>query len=164
MPTTWILLASSLLGQVNPYYPAGYTLGSGNNYGYGYGYFGGTPLPLYDPLRYNRFYSGQGVYGFEPPTIANPHVISVRRPDTSTATTASTATASSSSGTLTGQVLALDEPKKQIIVQLPAGKVIVPYGPETHFLAVDGDLPVIKPGNLISVRLNTITILRRSPQ
>jgi hypothetical protein len=159
MTAAWLLLASSVLGQVNPYYPAGYTLGYGNTYGYGY--FARTPLPAFDPMRYNRFYSGEGFYNFAPPVVANPEVINLRRPDTSTSTST---LASSSSATLTGQVLAVDEPKKQITVQLPAGKVIVPYGPTTHFVAADGNLPVIKPGNLINVSQNTITILRRSPQ
>jgi hypothetical protein len=63
---------------------------------------------------------------------------------------------------MTGVVLALNEPKKQITLQLPAGTAVVPYGPTTHFLASDGDFPVIKPGNLINVNQNTITILRRS--
>jgi hypothetical protein len=157
MTAAWLLLASSVLGQVNPYYPAGYTLGYGNTYGYGY--FARTPLPAFDPMRYNRFYSGEGFYNYAPPVVANPEVINLRRPDSSTSTSAL-----SSSATLTGQVLAVDEPKKQITVQLPASKVIVPYGPTTHFVAADGNLPVIKPGNLISVSQNTITILRRSPQ
>jgi hypothetical protein len=158
MTAAWLLLASSVLGQVNPYYPAGYTLGYGNTYG-GYGYFARTPLPAFDPMRYNRFYSGEGFYNFAPPVIANPEVINLRQPNSSISSSTS-----SLSGTLTGQVLAVDEPKKQITVQLPAGKVIVPFGPTTHFVAADGNLPVIKPGNLISVSQNTITILRRSPQ
>jgi hypothetical protein len=143
-------MVSSVLGQMNPYYPGGFSPGYGNSYGY----FARTPLPAFDPMRYNRFYSGEGFYNFTPPAIANPEVINLRRSDTSTSTSAG----------LTGQVLAVDEPKKQITVQLPASKVIVPYGPTTHFVAADGNLPVIKPGNLISVNQNTITILRRSPQ
>jgi hypothetical protein len=149
MTAALIVLVSSALGQTNPYYPAGFSLGYGNTYGYGY--FGRTPLPALDPMRYNRFYSGEGFYNFAPPVIANSEVINFRRSDTTT-----------SSSALTGRVLAVDESKKQITVQLPASKVIVPYGPTTHFVAADGNLPVIKPGNLISVDQNTITILRRS--
>jgi hypothetical protein len=148
MTAAWILLVSSAFGQINPYYPGGYSVGYGNTYGY----FARTPLPAFDPMRYNRFYSGEGYYTSSPPVIANPEVINFRRSDSAT------------SAGLTGQVLAVDEPRKQIIVQFPASKVIVPYGPTTHFVAADGNLPVIKPGNLISVSQNTITILRRSPQ
>jgi hypothetical protein len=152
MTAAWILLVSSVLGQVNPYYPSGFTVGYGNTYGPGYGYYARTPLPAFDPMRYNRFYSGEGFYNFQPPVIANPEVINLRRSDTAT---------SASPAALTGRVVAVDEAKKQITVQLPAGQVIVPYGPTTHFVAADGNLPVIKPGNLISVNQNTITILRR---
>ena len=59
-------------------------------------------------------------------------------------------------------MLALNEQKKQITLQIPAGTAVVSYGPTTHFVAADGNLPVIKPGNLINVNQSTITILRRS--
>jgi hypothetical protein len=151
MTGAYLLLISSTLGQY-PYYPPGAYAP-----GYGYGYYARTPLPALDPMRYNRFYSGEGFYTFAPPVIVNPEVINLRPPGTPTSTSISTSPAN-----LTGLVLAVDEPKKQITVQLPASKVIVPYGPATHFVAADGNLPVIKPGNLISVNQNTITILRRS--
>jgi hypothetical protein len=63
---------------------------------------------------------------------------------------------------MTGLVVAVNEPQKSITLQLPTGTVAVPYGPDTHFLASDGHFPVIKPGNLINVNQNTITILKRT--
>jgi hypothetical protein len=145
MTAAYLLLMSSVLGQY-PYYPAG---GYAPGYGNGYGYYARTPLQTMDPMRYNRFYSGEGYYTYTPPVIANPEVINLKRPDAPTTGT-------------TGLVLALNEQKKQITLQLPAGTTVVPYGPSTHFLAADGDFPVIKLGNLINVNQNTITILRRS--
>jgi hypothetical protein len=143
MTAAYILLISSTLGQT-VYYPAGAYAP-----GYGYGYFGRTPLPAYDPMRYNRFYSGEGFYGFAPPPVANPEVVNLRRTDQSVPGK-------------TGVVLAVDEQQKKITLQLPTSKETVAYGPTTHFLAADGNFPVIKPGNLVNVNQNTITILRRS--
>jgi hypothetical protein len=145
MTAAYFLVIASALGQY-PYYPPG-----GYAPGYGYGYYGRTPLPAYDPMRYSRFYSGEGYYRVAPPVIANPEVLTPRRTDESLPGT-------------TGLVLAVDEQKKQITLQLPASKLTVAYGPATHFLATDGNFPVIKPGNLINVNQNTITILRRSQQ
>ena len=126
-----------------------------------YGYYGRTPLQYYDPMRYNRFYSGEGYYTFVPPAIENPEVINLRRTATPTSGVTPTSSAAATAGT-TGLVLALNEQKKQITLQIPAGTAVVSYGPTTHFVAADGDLPVIKPGNLINVNQSTITILRRS--
>jgi hypothetical protein len=146
MTAAYFLLWSSVVGQYPYYPPAGAVPGYGYTYPYAYGR---TPLPAYDPMRYNRFYSGEGYYRVAPPVIANPEVITPARSDTPV------------SGT-TGVVLAVNEEKKQITLQLPASKTVVAYGPTTHFLAADGNFPVIKPGNLINVNQNTITILRRS--
>jgi len=141
MSAACFLLLSSVVGQY-PYYPQG-------GYGPGYGYYTRTPLQYYDPTRYARYYSGSGYYSYAPPAIANPEVLVPKQP------------AASMPGT-TGLVIAVDEQKKLISLQLPASTVSVPYGPNTHFLASDGNFPVIKPGNLINVNQNTITILRRS--
>jgi hypothetical protein len=152
MTAAYLILIASVVGQ----YPLpGYAGPYNSGYGYGYGYYPRTPLPSLDPVRYNRFYSGEGYYTYAPPPIENPEVMNLRH--TVTPTTGTIAT----TGT-TGRVLALNEAKKQITMQVPAGTLIVPYGPTTHFLAADGDLPTIKPGNLINVNQNTITILRRS--
>jgi len=154
MTAACLILMSSVVGQ---YYssPLGGSVPVYNNNGYGYYGYPRTPLPYVDPMRYNRFYSGEGYYTYAPPVIANPEVINLNRPVTpAPATTPTTGT--------TGTVIGLNEPKKQITLQIPAGTLIVAYGPSTHFLAADGDLPVIKPGNLVNVNQNTITILRRS--
>jgi hypothetical protein len=170
MTSAWVVLIASVVGQYPVYAPGGYYPSAG--YGYGYGYYGRTPLPAFDPMRYSRFYSGEGYYNYAPPVIANPEVINFPRSATSTATatspgmttTTTTAATPSTAAGITGRVLAVNEPQKQITLQLPASTVIVPYGPATHFLATDGNFPVVKPGNLISVNQNTITILRRSVQ
>jgi hypothetical protein len=140
MTAACLILVSSVVGQY-PYYPGGG--------GYGYGY-GRTPLSTYDPVRYNRFYEGSGSYSYAPPVIANSEIINFKQPVPTTLPG------------VTGLVVALNQQQKQITVQLAASTVSVPYGPSTHFLASDGDFPVIKPGNLINVNQNTITILRRS--
>jgi hypothetical protein len=140
-----LLLMSSITGQY-AYYPVNsYAPG----YQYGYRYYARTPLPMFDPMRYNRFYSGEGYYRYSPPVIANPQVINFTKPVTTLPGTA-------------GLVVAVNEQTRQITLQLPASTATVSYGPTTHFLANDGDFPVIKPGNLINVNQNTITILRRS--
>ncbi len=154
MTAACLLLMSSVVGQ---YYAPQYGNGYGN--GYGYPYYGRTPLQTMDPMRYNRYYNGEGYYNYTPPVIANPEVINFNRPVTTQSATSGQV--HSVSGT-TGQVLSVDEPKKQIKLQLPAGVITVAYGPTTHFLATDGNFPVIKPGNLINVNQDTITILRRS--
>jgi hypothetical protein len=162
MTAAYLLVMSSVLGQY-PYSPAAGSFapayGIGPGYGYGNGYYGRTPLQNYDPMRYQRFYNGEGYYTFVPPAIENPEVINLRRTPTSGVTPTSSVAATS--GT-TGVVLALNEPKKEITLKIPAGTSVVSYGPTTHFVAADGDLPVIKTGNLINVNQSTITILRRS--
>ena len=165
MTAAYLLVMSSMLGQY-PYYPAAGSfapaLGIGPGYGYGYGNYGRTPLQYYDPMRYNRFYSGEGYYTFVPPAIENPEVINFRRtPTPTTSGVTPTASTAATAGT-TGLVVALNEQKKEITLKIPAGTAVVSYGPTTHFVASDGDLPVIKPGNLINVNQSTITILRRS--
>jgi hypothetical protein len=147
--TATLLLLSSVLGQYPYYPPAGYAPG------YGYPYYGRTPLQTYDPMRYNRYYSGEGFYTYNPPAIENPEVINFRQPAPAP---------TPAPPTITGVVLAVDEPHKQLKVQLPTTVTTIAYGPSTHFLAADGNFPVIKPGNLIKVEQNTITILRRSQQ
>ena len=117
----------------------------------GYGYYGRTPLPLYDPIRYARYYSGSGYYNYAPPAIAPPKVIVPRR-------------AISSLPGLTGRVVALNERQQLITLRLAAETVEVPYGPLTRFRAADGDFPEITPGILINVNQNTITVIRRVPQ
>ena len=129
--------------------------------GYGLGYYGRTPLQYYDPMRYNRFYSGEGYYTFVPPPIENPQVINLRRTSAPSSGVTPTSSTAATAGT-TGLVVALNEQKKEITLRIPAGTAVVSYGPTTHFVAADGDLPVIKPGNLINVNQSTITILRRS--
>ena len=160
MTPAYLLLISSVLGQY-PSPPGSYAPAYGIGNGYGYGYYGRTPLQTYDPMRYARFYNGEGYYTFVPPAIENPEVINLRPPVTPTSNVTPTSSVAARSGT-TGVVLALNEPKKQITLQIPAGTAVVSYGPTTHFVAADGDLPVIKPGNLINVNQSTITILRRS--
>jgi hypothetical protein len=55
MTAAYLILVSSVLGQ-SAYYPMGsyapaYGIGAGN----GYGNYWRTPLPSFDPMRYNRF-------------------------------------------------------------------------------------------------------------
>jgi hypothetical protein len=140
MTAACLILVSSVVGQ----YPYNRVAG----YGYGYGY-GRTPLSYYDPVRYNRYYEGSGYYNYAPPVIANSEIINFQKPVPTTLPG------------VTGLVVSLDEQRKQITLQLAASTMSVPYGAGTHFLANDGDFPVIKPGNLINVNQNTITILRR---
>ena len=143
MTAAWLVLLSSVVGQY-PSYPF---------YGYGNGYrnpyYGRIPLQTYDPTRYARYYSGSGYYNYVPPAIANPEVLVPKQGVPQLPGT-------------TGLVIAVDEQKKRITLQLPASTAAVAYGPNTHFLASDGNFPIIKPGNLINVNQNTITILRRS--
>ena len=158
-----LIVSSSLLGQA-PYYP-GYTYAP--SYGYGYGYYNRTPLPNYDPMRYARFYSGEGYYSYAPPVIASPEVINFPHPATAQPSANAGGQAQAPQGTpagVTGVVVALDESKKQIKLQLPNGNATVAYGPNTHFMSSDGNVPAIKPGNLVNVNQNTITILKRSSQ
>jgi hypothetical protein len=115
---------------------------------YGYGYFNRTPLPLYDPIRYARFYGGSGYYNFVPPAVASPKVLVPQRAITSLPG-------------LTGRVVALNERQQLITLRLAAETVEVPYGPLTQFRAADGDFPEIKPGILINVNRNLITVIRK---
>jgi hypothetical protein len=114
---------------------------------YGYGY-GRTPLPYYDPIRYARFYNGEGYYNYVPPPIANPRVIVPWR------------SVDSLPG-LTGRVLGLNQSRKLITLRLPADTIHVPYGDKTRFRALDGGFPEIAPGMLINVDHGTITVLNR---
>jgi hypothetical protein len=138
MSAACLVLVSAIVGQYPTYGPS-----------YGYGYYGRTPLNAYDPIRYDRYYSGSGFYTYAAPAIANPEVINFRKPATALPGT-------------TGLVVSVDEKQRRIKLQLPAGTTSVAYGAGTHFLASDGNFPVIKPGNLVNVNQNTITILRRS--
>jgi len=162
MMAACLILASSVVGQF-PYYP-GYGFGFGSGYGmgygggYGYGMYNQMPLQLWDPTRYARYYSGSGFYSYEPPAIANPEILVPKQAAEQLASSNSDSSAVSGE---TGLVLAVNEQNKTITLQLPTGTKYVSYGPNTHFLAADGNFPVIKPGNLISVDQNTITILKR---
>src|SRR5262245_42098900 len=115
MGAACLIVLTSIVGQ----FP--YPLARG--YGYGYGFYGRTPLPLYDPIRYARFYNGSGYYGYAPPAIAPPKVIVPSRPI-------------SSLPGLTGRVVALNERKQLITLRLAAETVDVPYGPLTQFRAI----------------------------
>jgi hypothetical protein len=170
MTAAYLILMSSVLGQYPYYYNPGY----GYTYG-AYPYYYGRALNYYDPLRYNRLSGASGFYTLAPPVIANPEVINFRKPAPSqpsqpprtqqqpgTQTQTQTQPRTQPQPATTGVVTTVDEQKKQITLQLPVGTTTVAYGPTTHFLAADGNFPVIKPGNLISVNQNTITILRRS--
>jgi hypothetical protein len=114
----------------------------------GYGYYGRTPLWLYDPVRYNRFYSGSGFYNYPPPVIAPPKVLIPQR------------SVDSLPG-LTGRVVGLNMRQKLITLRLPAETIDVPYGPLTRFRAVDGSFPEITPGDLVNVNQNQVTVLAR---
>jgi hypothetical protein len=165
MTAAYLILMSSVLGQY-PVYNTGFGYYYGN-YPY-YGGYGGTPLYYYDTVRYNRYYGASGYYTYEPPGIANPEVVNFRGPATPQPPQPQNRQQPQAQPqpqpqpATTGLVTAVDEQKKQITLQLPVGTTKVAYGPTTHFLASDGNFPVIKPGNLISVNQNTITILRRS--
>jgi hypothetical protein len=120
---------------------------AGQFYGpYGYGR---TPLPLYDPIRYARYYSGSGFYGFVPPAVLNPRVIVPFRPVTSLPG-------------ITGRVVALDERRRLITLRLPAETTQVPYGPFTQFRSANGGFPEITPGSLINVNQNMVTVLAQA--
>jgi hypothetical protein len=114
----------------------------------GQGFFGQTPLWLYDPVRYARFYSGSGYYNYPPPVLAPPRVVVPPR------------SVMSLPG-LTGRVIGLNERQKLITLRLPAETVNVPYGPFTRFQAADGSFPEIAPGMLINVNRNMVTVLAR---
>jgi hypothetical protein len=113
-----------------------------------FGYYGRTPLPLYDPVRYARYYSGSGFYTYAPPAVYPPRVIIPYR------------SVSSLPG-ITGRVLELDERRKLIMLRGPAETIQVPFGPLTRFRAVDGSFPEITPGMLINVNQNMVTVLAR---
>jgi hypothetical protein len=133
-----VLIASSCLGQ----FPG--------RVGYGRGGFlyGQTPLWLYDPIRYSRFYSGQGFYNYPPPVFAPPKVLVPRR------------SVMSLPG-LTGRVVGLDQRRKLIHLRLAAETITVPFGPFTKFDAVDGGFPEIAPGMLVNVNQNRVVVLAR---
>jgi hypothetical protein len=128
MVAAYLLMASSVVGQ--------------------YGFYGRTPLWLYDPVGYSRFYSGSGYYGYPPPVVAPPRVLVPPR------------SVMSLPG-LTGRVIGLNERQKLITLRLPAETVNVPYGPFTRFEAIDGSFPEIAPGMLINVNQNRVTVLAR---
>jgi hypothetical protein len=130
MVAAYLVLASSVLGQS------------------GYGFYGQTPLWLYDPVRYARFYSGSGYYNYPPPVFAPPKTLVPPR------------SVMSLPG-LTGRVIGLNERQKLITLRLPAETVNVPYGPFTRFEAIDGSFPEIGPGMLINVNQNRVTVLAR---
>jgi hypothetical protein len=128
MIAAYLVMASSVLGQ--------------------YGFYGRTPLWLYDPVRYSRFYSGSGYYSYPPPVVAPPRVLIPPR------------SVMSLPG-LTGRVIGLNERQKLITLRLPAETVNVPYGPFTRFDTIDGSFPEIVPGMLINVNQNRVTVLAR---
>ena len=138
MAAASLIILTSMFGQF-PYHSGGY------------GYYGRTPLPLYDPIRYARYYSGSGYYAYTPPAIAPPKVLIPTR-------------SISSLPGLTGRVVALNERQQLITLRLAAQTVEVPYGPLTQFRAADGDFPEITPGILINVNHNLITVIRRGSQ
>ena len=140
MTATYLLLMSSVLGQ----YP--YIRRDGYAPGYGYPYYGRTPSQAYDPMRYNRYWrSGEGYYTYTPPPIENPEVINFPRPASASQSPRSPEWCSRSTS-----------PTGAFKVQLPTSVTTVAYGPATHFVATDGNFPVIKLGNLIKVDQNTI--------
>jgi hypothetical protein len=115
----------------------------------GFGYFGyPLSLPYYDPIGYYRYYNGAGYYRLAPTPVFPPKVITIRpwlmeRPG------------------LTGRVVGLDERARTITLRLPAETVLVRYGSETRWRAVDDSFPEIRPGALINVDHGTITVLRQ---
>src|SRR5690349_7001658 len=78
----------------------------------GYGYFGRSPLPWYDPIRYARYYSGSGFYNYTPPPIENPEVIVPRQ------------SATSLPG-ITGLVVGMNEAGTSLTLRLPMKTVSV---------------------------------------
>jgi hypothetical protein len=142
MTMAYLVILSSFVGQFNntQYYARGVYPG--------YGYFGRSPLPWYDPVRYARYYSGSGFYSYTPPPIADPEVIIPKHSVTSMPG-------------LTGLVVGLNEANKSITLRLPVKTVSVPFGPKTKFQSSDGSFPEIKPGMLVNVDHDTITVLNR---
>lgn len=134
MVSACLVIAASCLGQYG-----------GFQGGYG---FGRTPLWLYDPVRYSRFYSGSGYYNYPPPVFAPPKVLIPSR------------SVSSLPG-LTGRVVGLNQRQKLITLRLPAETINVPFGPFTKFQAADGSFPEIAPGMLVNVNQNMVTVLAR---
>jgi hypothetical protein len=146
MAAACLIIVSSLVGQLQ--FTHYYARGPGYGYGGYGGYYGRTPLPLYDPIRYARYYSGSGFYTYAPPAIANPRVIVPFK------------SVMSLPG-ITGRVVGLDERRKLITLRLPAESIEVPFGPFTKFRAADGSFPEITPGMLINVNHNMVTVLAR---
>lgn len=131
------------IGYAGPYVShGGYYAGDGDGYGYGYG----LSRPAYDPVGYYRYYSGSGFYTLPRTPVFPPRVISIRpglmdRPG------------------VTGRVIGLDERAQSISLRLPAGTVSVHYGPGTRFRSLDDGFPEVRPGAIVNVDRETITVL-----
>ena len=93
-----------------------------------FGYYGRTPLPLYDPVRYARYYSGSGFYTYAPPAVYPPRVIIPYR------------SVSSLPG-ITGRVLELDERRKLIMLRGPAETIQFRLVPSRDFARLTGAFP-----------------------
>ncbi len=138
-----LLVALGSVGQMGLY--SGSYGHPGFGYGLGYGY--GISRPYYDPIGYYRYYNGAGYYTLPPTPVFPPKVITIQprimdRPG------------------VTGRVVSLDEGTRTIMVRLPAETVAVRYGPATRFTSVTDSFPEIRPGALINVDRETITVLR----
>ena len=133
-----LIILSGFLGQYTQFYPR-------TNYP-GYGYYGRTPLTWYDPVRYARYYEGSGMYSYTPPAIEDPEVIAPKQ------------SVMSLPG-LTGLVVGLNEKGTAMTLRLPTKTVSVPFGPKTQFRSKDGSFPEIKPGLLVNVNQDTVTVL-----
>ena len=137
-----LLLVLGSVGQVG--YAGPYVSHGGYYAGYGYGF--GLSRPAYDPIGYYRYYSGSGFYTLAPTPVFPPKVISIRpgltdRPG------------------VTGRVIGLDERARSITLRMPAETVSVHFGPGTRFRSVDGGFPEIRPGAIINVDRETITVV-----
>ena len=135
-----------VLGSIGQYGYAGPYLSHGGYAGYGYGYGYGLSRPAYDPIGYYRYYNGAGFYRLPPTPVFPPKVITIRpglmdRPG------------------VTGRVLGLDEAAKAISLRLPAETVSVRYGPGTRFRSIGDGFPEVRPGAIINVDRETITVL-----
>jgi hypothetical protein len=132
-------------GSISPFaYGRGY-YGYGPGYGYGYGF---VPRPYYDPAGYYRYYSGTGYYTVPPTYVGTPRVITVPRP-------------LMDRPGVTGRVVSIDEGSKTVTLRLPAETARFRYGPSTRWRSLDDSFPEVRPGAIVNVDRDVVTVLRR---
>lgn len=112
--STLILLSASFAGQW--FYPTAIPYYQQNGYPLAFESWG-TPLPIFDPIRYQLRYAGYGdVIGPFPPISGPSRTISL------------------ANAPLEGRIVSVDEKDRIFVVDLPRERVKVHYGPETLWL------------------------------